>query len=130
MTRNQQGFTAVELLVALVVGVLLLLSAYQLHSSVIHSATDAQSLSQASNVAYDILRQTQTTPSMVTSPCTTHTSTPAIPTYANLTSATVKVAVTCPYTGSTDLSLVTVTINYSSSGQTQQVYRAITTRAS
>lgn len=131
MRHYQQGFTAVELLIALVVGTLLLMSAYQLHISVLHDATDAQRRSQASNVAYDILRQYQTNSAMVTIPCTTHTSAPTVPSYANLSGATATVAVTCPYGGSSpDLSLVTVTVNYNASGQTQQVYRAITTNPS
>lgn len=130
MIRYQQGFTAVELLVALVVGVLLLLSAYQLHTSVIHAATDAQRRSQASNVAYDILRQYQADNTTVTDPCTTHTATPPVPTYANLSGATAAVAVTCPYGSSPDLSLVTVTVSYNTSYQTQKVYRAVTTRPS
>lgn len=130
MIRRNQGFTAVELLVAIIVGALLLLSAYQLHTNVIHQATDAQRRSQASNVAYDILRQYQANTTMITSPCTTHTGTPTVPSYSGLVGATAAVAITCPYSGSPDLSLITVTVNYNTSGQTQQVYRAITTRSS
>jgi len=130
MRYKDQGFTAVELLVALIVGALLLASAYQLHVNVLHEASDAQRRSQASNAAYDLLRQYQGNSSMVTNPCTTHTAAPTVPSYANLPGATATVAITCPYSGSTDLSLVTVTIKYNATGSTQQVYRAITTRPS
>lgn len=127
MMRSHQGFTAVELLIAIVVGALLFASAYQLHINVLQQSSDAQWRSQASNAAYDILRQYQADTSMVTNPCTTHTASPTVPAYTNLKSATAQVAITCPYSGSADLSLITVTLTYKVNGQTQQVYRAITT---
>lgn len=126
---SRQGFTAVELLIAMVVGVLLLGSAYQLHVNVLRQASQAQRGSEASNVAYDLLRQYQAKSASVTNPCTVHNYAPAIPSYANLSKATALVKVTCPYTGNTSLSLVTATITYNDAdGSTQQVYRAITSQ--
>lgn len=127
--HRRQGFTAVELMIAMIVGILLLGSAYQLHVNVLRQASQAQRQSQASNVAYDLLRQYQAKSTAVTKPCTTHTYTPAIPSYANLSNATASVKVTCPYTGNTSLSLVTTTITYNDAdGSSQQVYRAITSQ--
>ncbi len=122
MIHNRaQGFTAVELLIAIVVGALLVASAYQLYSVVLASSGDAQRKAVASNLAYSTLRSSQ---SMATSPCTTSSSNPSVPADRNLPSATMTVSVTCPY-GSIDVSNITVTVSYDSPN-TKQVSRAIT----
>lgn len=128
--EKEQGFTAVELIVALIVGVLLLGSAYQLYTTVTINAGDASRRSQASNAAYALLRQYQSSTTLVTDPCTPHTYVPAVPSYANLPGATASIVVTCPYTDVTDLSLMTVTITINNANQTEQVTRAVTTQAS
>ena len=127
--KLQQGFTAVELIIALVIGVLLLTSAYQLYSAVVNDSGDSQRRAQASNVAYSLLRQYQNDNTFVTSPCVARTATPAVPTYANLPGATASVATTCPYTTTTALSLITVTVTINNSNQQEQVTRAVTTEA-
>lgn len=132
MTRHstEQGFTAVELLVALVVGVLLLGSAYQLYTTITANAGDSSRRAQASNVAYALLRQYQNSTSYVTNPCTTSTATPTVPSYANLPNATATLTVSCPYTDVTELSLMTITITFNNANTTEQVTRALTTEAS
>ncbi len=130
MIRADAGFTAVELLVALVVGMLLLGSAYQLHTTVLKDSGDSQRRSQASNVAYDLLRQYQANSAVVTKPCTTTSTNPAVPAYANLPGSSATVTVSCPYGTASNLSLVTVTLTYNNSNGTAQVTRAITTRPS
>lgn len=128
MSKRTQGFTAVELLVAMVVGTLLFMSAYQLYLNVMHQSQDAATRSQASNAAYDLLRQYQEDPYWAFTPCYPDTDDPAVPSYANLPGATAHVDITCPYKpGSPNLSKLTVTITYTSNGQTQQVYRVLTT---
>jgi len=128
MSKRAQGFTAVELLVAMVVGALLFMSAYQLYLNVLHQSQDAATRSQASNAAYDLLRQYQEDPSWAYTPCYPNTDDPAVPSYANLPGATAHVDITCPYKpGSPNLSKLTVTITYTSNGQTQQVFRVLTT---
>jgi prepilin-type N-terminal cleavage/methylation domain-containing protein len=133
MMRRQSfhpGFTAVELLVAIMVGVLLLGAAYQLYSVALTSSGDAQRRTKAANVAYDLLRQRQAT---TVAPCTVSTTTPAIPTDANLTNATASIVSSCPYNeynadGSlkrvSTVTLLTATISYDSPN-TKQVVRAI-----
>lgn len=128
MSKRTQGFTAVELLVAMVVGTILFMSAYQLYLNVMHQSQDAATRSQASNAAYDLLRQYQEDPYWAFTPCYPDTDDPAVPSYANLPGATAHVDITCPYKpGSPNLSKLTVTITYTSNGQTQQVYRVLTT---
>lgn len=131
--KKEQGFTAVELLVALVVGALLFASAYQLHLNVIRQAADAQWRSVASNAAYDILRTWQGTSGVVSSPCAAHTynsSQVTIPSYANLSGASATVVVSCPFNDATDVNLLSVTLTYNVNGQSLKVYRAIDTFAS
>jgi prepilin-type N-terminal cleavage/methylation domain-containing protein len=127
--NKNHGFTAVELLVAIIVGVTLVGAAFQLYSVALTSSGDAQRRSQASNVAYDILRNNQTA---VSNPCSTGTSTPAIPTDSGLTGATASLVKTCPYNEynpdtslkrASAVTLLTVTITYDSGSRT--VTRAI-----
>lgn len=132
MTRYrspEQGFTAVELIIALVVGVLLLGSAYQLYTTVVTDAGDAQRQSQASNAAYALLRQYQNDASYVGDPCSAASSTPAVPTDANLPGATATVATTCPFANA-DLNLITVTVRYKNANSEGEVSRAIIIKAS
>ena len=119
-----QGFTAVELLVAIIVGVTLLGAAYQLYSVALSSSGDAQRRSKASNVAYDLLRTYQANSSYITTPCAAKSASPAIPSDSGLTNATASIAITCPYSVSS-LSLITATVSYDSPN-TKQVVRAIT----
>jgi len=128
MSQRVQGFTAVELLIAIVVGSLLFTSAYQLYINVLHQSQDSTVRSLASNVAYDLLRQYQQDPYWAYTPCYPDTDDPAVPSYAQLPNATAHVDITCPYNpGSPNLSRLTVTVTYTINGQTQQVFRVLTT---
>lgn len=132
--RCSEGFTAVELLVALVIGALLLGSGYQLYTAVIRDSNDNLKRSQASGAAYQILRQNQ---NLLTSPCTSSTRNPAIPAESGLgTNASAELKITCPYNtynsdGSvkttSNISLMSVTITYHTITE-QKVTRAIAIR--
>lgn len=132
--RQHEGFTAVELLVALVVGVLLLGSGYQLYTTVLRDSSDSLRRSQASGVAYQIIRQNQKN---LTTPCTTATSTPTVPANSGLgSSATAELKITCPYNiynpdhslnTASNISLMSVTVTYQTPTQ-QKVTRAIAIR--
>lgn len=126
----ETGFTAVELLVALIIGMLLLGSAYQLYTSVTTTSGDATRRSQASNVAYALLRENQNNTALVTNPCAVRSSTPTVPSYADLPGATATISVTCPYSDITSISLLTITITFNNADQTEQITRAITAKAS
>lgn len=128
--RNlEQGFTAVELIIALIVGVLLLGSAYQLYTTIVTDAGDAQRKSQASNIAYALLRQYQDDAGFVGDPCSSNSAAPTVPTSANLPGATATVVTTCPVANA-DLNLITVTIEYNNANSKEQVSRAIIIKAS
>lgn len=124
-----QGFTAVELLVSIMVGVMLLASSYQLYSIALSSSGDAQRRTSASMLAYDLLRTRQAS---IASPCAPSTTTPSVPSSANLPSASATVVATCPYdeySGATlirksDVTLLTATVTYDNPNP-KQVSRAI-----
>lgn len=131
-SKTTQGFTAVELLVAIIVGVTLLGAAYQLYSVALSSSGDAQRRSKATNVAYDLLRtyEASMTPG---AGCVVGTTNPAIPSDSNLTNASATIVTSCPYNDyNTDgslkrtsgVTLVTATISYDSPN-TKKVVRAI-----
>jgi prepilin-type N-terminal cleavage/methylation domain-containing protein len=127
-----QGFTAVELLIAIIIGVMMISASYQLYSVGLSTSGDAQRRTKASNVAYDLLRQQQAT--LTSGPCAVATTAPAIPADSGLTNASASIATTCPYNemesdGVTikrvsPVRLLTATITYDSPN-TKQVIRAI-----
>ncbi|NCU37807.1 prepilin-type N-terminal cleavage/methylation domain-containing protein [Candidatus Saccharibacteria bacterium] len=128
-TRDaSQGFTAVELLVAIAVGVLLLSASYQLYSIALSSSGDAQRRTIASMTAYDLLRARQ---AAIGKPCSTSTVNPTVPTNINLPGASASVVATCPYdiySGATlirrsNVTLLTSTVSYDNNSK--QVTRAI-----
>ncbi|QQS22039.1 prepilin-type N-terminal cleavage/methylation domain-containing protein [Candidatus Saccharibacteria bacterium] len=127
-TRRHLAFTAVELLVAIVVGVLLLGSAYQLYSVILNNSGNTQLKAKASNVAYDLLRQYTAN---ATKPCSNWTLTPSIS--SSMPNATATVVATCPLNEygansvllrASSATLITVTVSYDSPN-TKQVIRAI-----
>ena len=113
MIHRAKGFTAVELLVAMVIGVLLLGSAYQLYTAVVRDSGAAQQRAVANTYAYTLLRQTQKNSNAIRPLCVASSSTPAIPASVGISSqSTATVAVDCPFGTSSAMSRITVTITY------------------
>lgn len=124
MRSYESGFTAVELLVALVVAMLLLGSGYQLYTTVLRDSGSTQRRASADNVAYQLMRQYQAN---TTRPCTTSSATPAVASTAGLPGSTAAVTISCPFGTSSNISLVSVTVTYNNPEQ-QRVTRAVSTR--
>ncbi|MEO8912057.1 MAG: prepilin-type N-terminal cleavage/methylation domain-containing protein [Candidatus Saccharimonas sp.] len=119
-----KGLTAVELIIAIVIAMILLGSAYQMYAAVLRNSGESQSQATASNVAYDLVRQYQ---KKATTPCNGGiTETPALPSYAQLPSGKATAAISCPFGNSSTLSLVKVTVTYTDPDP-QEVVRAIVT---
>lgn len=129
--KAQQGFTAVELIIALVVGVLLLGSAYQLYTSVATTAGDSQRQAQASNAAYLLMRQYQADTTYAQDPCTAKSATTvSMPAGFTLPGATATVSVVCPADSTeADISKISVTVSYNNTNSRESVTRAIFTEA-
>jgi prepilin-type N-terminal cleavage/methylation domain-containing protein len=118
MTRHHQqsGFTAVELLITLFVAAAFLVAGYQLYNVIIKDSGNTRAQARASNVAYDYVRRYS--PS-ATNPCTTLTPLNNAPiSVTGIGNVTVTVLITCPYTAVTNVSKVTVTLNYNNPVQT------------
>ena len=52
----KKGFTVVELMITLFVASLFIISGYQLYQVVVFRGSDARKLSEASTLAYEVLR--------------------------------------------------------------------------
>ena len=103
------GFTVVELLVAIVIAVLIIGAGGQAYSVALNNAGTAQRRAKASNMAYDLLRQAQTT---ATYP-------------AALPGATATKTITCPFaSSSTKLSYIKITLTYNNP-DSRSITRAI-----
>lgn len=97
MTTNaESGFTVVELLISIVVGLLFIISANQLYGAVIEDTGNARERATASNLAYLNLKSYT---SFASKPCVEYTPSPqpSIPGDSGLSSASAEVTITCPY---------------------------------
>jgi prepilin-type N-terminal cleavage/methylation domain-containing protein len=128
---RRDGFTAVELLVAIVVGALLLGAGYQLYSVILRESNESTRRSIASGIAYELVRQKQGELSTTkAASCTTSSTIKTLPADSGLGQARAKIVVSCPYSTSSvssPISLVTATVSYTTSVN-QEVSRAIAYR--
>lgn len=108
--RHQQGFTAVEVLVTLIIAFLLVGGAYQAYSVVVKNTAETNDRSVASNLAYNTLRQ-QT--ARATETCTTRLVYHSVPSDTMLPSPRSMVTRhSCPYGTSDPITLVSTTLTY------------------
>lgn len=115
MKNNKNGFSTVELLVALFVAAAFLLSGYQLYSYIIKDIGETRLTARATNKSYEILQEWKL---RTQNPCVdTYTGTPALPSDAqiavtNLSHVYVTVKITCPYQSFRTISKVEVILKY------------------
>lgn len=93
---TESGFTVVELLISIVVGLLFIISANQLYGAVLEDTGNARERAIASNLSYLNLKSYAT---FASSPCVAYTPSPqpTVPANSGLSSATAEVTITCPY---------------------------------
>ena len=121
--RSDSGFTVVEVLVTLIVGLLLLVAAHQLYSVVLSNGADARMRATASNIAYKYMREKTAT---LSSPCTASSSTIASTAFTDggftgVARPSGIVTVSCLASGTaipTDISIVTATVTYGTPSKT------------
>lgn len=119
---SQAGFSAVELLITLLIGVAFIGAGYQLYGVAVKDGRDARQRAQASSIAYSQLR---TTAASVTTPCTTSSSVISVPANSGLTNTTMTAAIGCPYGTTSSVSSVTITLLYGTDNPQKQVSHAI-----
>jgi len=126
-TLLQAGFSAVELLITLFIGVAFVATSYQLYSIINKGGGEVRDQSKASNIAYQNIQRAS---AAATNPCAASSSAGVLPANSGLANAAVTVTVTCPYGTtipgvSTTVSKISVTVTYGSSqGVTHAVYVA------
>lgn len=109
-SKQNAGFTAVELLVTLFVAAAFLIAGYQLFSIVIKDGGEARAQSRVSNVAYQYVRQYADS---ATNPCSTVNPLTSQPiTIDGVVDATITVVITCAQSDARSLSKIDVTISY------------------
>lgn len=111
MSHQEDGFSAAELLVALFIGAVLILAAYQLFSVVTGDGAASRQRAVASNLAYQNLRVNTARVGLT---CTARTTTPAPPTGTGLINPSISVQSTCPFGTSSAITKVQVTVRYGS----------------
>lgn len=107
---KQSGFSTVELLVTLFIAAAFLISGFQLYAVIIKNGSEVRAKTKASNVVYDYLERYK---SSATEPCAASTPLVNSPiTVDTLSDVTISVTISCPYSSTTSVSKVLVTINY------------------
>ena len=123
--KNQQGFSAVELLITLFIGALFLMAGYQLYSFTFRASTEAHQAAVASNASYAYLRQYA-----AQAPDDCQAPPPGLPngqsvTVEGLNNPRLTIVISCPhYEG---VSLVRATITYDSPVGEKEVSHAVYT---
>lgn len=125
--NNQQGFSAVELLITLFIGATFLMAGYLLWGQVLRNGNESARLAAASDVAYLYLRKyanvtpppcNYTTPVTLEGPTTV--SNPVL-----TGTTTVTVTRSCPDTTRTGITLITSTVNYQFDNTNKDVSHAM-----
>ena len=129
--NRQDGLTAVELMVTLFVAALFIISGYQLYNAVNLRAANSREMSEASNIAYRILRENSTHDSSLTRSATvcpissTLAPAPTLPTNTLPTPVTVSVfRCWLGESGVSELQRVTVQIEYGNDTPKRKVVHA------
>ena len=124
---GEKGFTAVEVLVTILIAVVLLGGGYQAYTAVLKNSETGRTHSIASNIAYEALRQEEAGISGNCTAVADH-SLPWSPSYNdNLPEPySLHSSVSCPYGTSSSISLLTVYVKYGSDAE--RVTHAIYTK--
>lgn len=111
-TRAQDGFSTVELLIALFVAAAFIATSFQLFSIVMNDGNDARLRAQASSIASNIIQSRIDTTNSPCSP-TPATATVSIPS-SDLPQASASVTYRCPYGNSSKTTRIRVVVSYGS----------------
>lgn len=112
MNRREEGFSTVELLIALFVAAAFIATAFQLYSVVMKDGSDTRLRAKAGSIINSTLQERA---SSVNSPCnpTPAAATISIPT-SELPQGSANVTYTCPYGNSSKTTRISVVVSYDS----------------
>lgn len=114
---REAGFSAVELLITLFIGVAFIFTGYQLYSIITKNGSDVRSQATASNIAYQNLQRYS---ALATNPCVATSNpspTPTIPSGSGLSNPSITVTMSCPYGVTIAITKVSVSVKYGSPQQ-------------
>ena len=122
------GFTLVEMLVTMVLGVLFIGTLYHLYIVTINSSAEANRDAKASSIGYQLLRNKAT--SVTNSPCVPHESPHDVGREGiNIdglpTPVTATITTDCPYASTPQINRITVTVRYGQGRNQSEVRHAI-----
>mgnify|MGYP000863806850 FL=1 len=128
--KYQPGLSAVELLVALIVASIFLISGYQLYTYTFRGGTQTAQAAEASNAAYAELRKQSSIAANIVRPCPVTPPTITSVTYNGTTvkNATITTVIDCPYGNSAPLGNMnrfTTKITYTNSAGSQTITHAV-----
>ena len=124
--HRNQGFTAVELVITIIVGVMFLITTSQIYTVVLADSANARNKANASAIAYSTARTVLATLGTTCSNTTLTFGSGLTPAAPSLTSlpppATITAVVDCPfayvvYSNNSAVSRLTITITYGTSAQ-------------
>lgn len=124
-TSHEAGFTAVELLITLIIAALFVISGFQIYTVIMKDGNEARLEAQANNIAYEYLAGAQAS---APTTCSASSTTPTPPTNSGLAQIEVAVNRTCPYTTSSSVSAVEVIVKYGVSTPKSEVRSVIYVR--
>lgn len=128
---EEKGFTAIELMITIVVAAIFLFAGYQLYIQVTRDSLVADKFTRVSNVAYEQLRK-QLTDSAAAAPggcdAASQKTVTGSQTVSRVGTVSLSSVIDCPYGTTpgnlTDVFHVTVTATYTDNGQTKTVSHA------
>lgn len=125
---NNQGFSAVELLVSLVVASIFLFAGYAFYNTIVRYSVESRNRANADRIAYDYLRRYE--PSIPVS-CTTGSTLlnrQALPSSADtsgMANPRISVILSCPSPSIANLSKLVARVEYVERGQSKVIEQAI-----
>lgn len=130
--HKEQGFSAVELLITLFVGVAFVATGYQLYSVVTKDGGDVRFRARASNLAYENLRRAASTTPLPTCSATDIVTTPAAPANTGLDAPVITQTLSAPQgcngaTWTNKIMKVQISVQYGPQTNRQEVTHAIYT---
>lgn len=126
--RNKQGFSAVELLVSLVVASIFLFASFAFYNTIVRYSLESRNRANADRIAYDYLRRYE--PSIPTT-CTTGSmllnrqSLAGDSNIAGMASPTITVILSCPSSSVPTLSKLVARVEFTERSQLKVVEQAI-----
>lgn len=121
--HHAQGFTTIELLIAMIIATLFLVTIYQLYAVTVGDSAEVRNRTNASAAAYEVLRSTKPQPQ---STCTTVEPKYVTPSLSVKLPAgsTAEVAMSCPYGEGVAPTKIQVKITYGPRPEQKVIYAA------